>query len=144
MLKKGVHICGKKSRLKCSGEHNILDTYTVRESQHLPFSCPSHYLVAVLEMAVGFFRVYSTGKAVPMLNIPQMHIGSGGIHPHSLSLDTRWQWMVSLSRPLYPCKKSPWYLLSRVLGGPQSWSGCFGEQPCFLPLLGFESQTSSL
>jgi len=135
----------KKSRLKRSGEHNILETYTVRESQNLPFSCPSHYLVAVLEMAVGVFRVYSTGIAVPMLNIPKMHIGSGGIPPHSLlalTLDgSGWS---ALSRPLYPCKKSPWYLLSRVLGGPQSWSGCFGEQPRFLPLLGFESQTSSM
>jgi hypothetical protein len=30
-------------------------------------------------------------------------------------------------QPLYPCGKSPWYALYRRLGGPQSWSGRYGE-----------------
>jgi hypothetical protein len=29
--------------------------------------------------------------------------------------------------PLYPRRKSPWYPLDRRLGGPQSRSGCCGE-----------------
>jgi hypothetical protein len=29
---------------------------------------------------------------------------------------------------LYPQGKSPWYPLDRRPGGPQSWSGCGGEE----------------
>jgi hypothetical protein len=53
--------------------------------------------------------------------------GSGGIAPHILDLDTRWSWVVSFTfRQLYPQGESPWYLLDRRLGGPQSRSerGC--------------------
>jgi hypothetical protein len=32
------------------------------------------------------------------------------------------------TRPLYPQGKSPWYPLDRRLGGPQSRSGCGGEE----------------
>jgi hypothetical protein len=32
------------------------------------------------------------------------------------------------SRPLYYQKNSPWYPLARRLGGPQSLSGCGGEE----------------
>jgi hypothetical protein len=33
-----------------------------------------------------------------------------------------------MPRPLYPRGKSTWYPLDRRLGGPQSWSGRFGEE----------------
>jgi hypothetical protein len=37
--------------------------------------------------------------------------------------------------PLYSQGKSPWYPLDRRLGGPQSQSGCSGEEKNFQPLL---------
>jgi len=43
-----------------------------------------------------------------------------------------------MPRPLYPQGKSPWYPLHR-LGGPQSCSGCSGEEKNSQPLLGIES-----
>jgi hypothetical protein len=42
--------------------------------------------------------------------------------------------------PLYLWGKSPWYLLGRRLGGPQSQSECCGEKKEFLPLCGIEPQ----
>jgi hypothetical protein len=49
--------------------------------------------------------------------------GSGGVAPRILNLGTRWRWVVSFTpRPLYTQGKSPWYLLDRRLGGPQSRS----------------------
>jgi hypothetical protein len=55
--------------------------------------------------------------------------GSGGIAPRILDLGIRWRWVVSFThRPLYPQGKSRWYPLDRRLGGPQSRSGCGGEQ----------------
>jgi len=53
--------------------------------------------------------------------------GSGA--PHIPDLDTTWRWVVSFTlRPLYPQRYNPWYPLDRKLGGPQSWSGCSGEE----------------
>jgi hypothetical protein len=50
--------------------------------------------------------------------------GSGGIAPRIFYLSTRWRWVVSFTpRPLYYMGKSPWYLLDRRLGGPQSRYG---------------------
>jgi hypothetical protein len=47
--------------------------------------------------------------------------------------------MVSFTpRPLYSKQKSPWNPLYRMLGGPQSQSGCYGEEKHLLPLLGME------
>jgi hypothetical protein len=40
--------------------------------------------------------------------------------------------------PLYPQGKSPWCLLDRRLGGPQSQSGHGGEEKNSQPLLGLE------
>jgi hypothetical protein len=38
-----------------------------------------------------------------------------------------------MPRPLYPQGKSPWYPLDKRLGGPQSRSGCGGEEEnCFI------------
>jgi len=34
--------------------------------------------------------------------------------------------------------KSPWCPLDRSLGGPQSWSGCGGEEKNSQPLLGLK------
>jgi len=39
---------------------------------------------------------------------------------------------------LYPLGKSPWYPLDRRWGGPQSHSGCGGEEKNAQPLLGIE------
>jgi hypothetical protein len=35
---------------------------------------------------------------------------------------------MEVSGQLYPQGKSPWYSLDRKLSGPQSWSGCGGEE----------------
>jgi hypothetical protein len=40
--------------------------------------------------------------------------------------------------PLYPQGKGPWYPLDRRLGGPQSQSGCSGEEKNSQPLPGLE------
>jgi hypothetical protein len=40
---------------------------------------------------------------------------------------------------LYPQGKSPWYPLSKRLGGPQSQSGHGGEEKISQPVLGLES-----
>jgi hypothetical protein len=62
--------------------------------------------------------------------------GSGGIAPCILNLSTRWRSVVSfMPWPLYPQGKSPWYPLYRRLGGPQNWSGHFGEEKNSQPLL---------
>jgi hypothetical protein len=42
-------------------------------------------------------------------------------------------------QPLYSQGKSPWYLLDRRLGGPQSWSGRDGAEKNSQPLPGLES-----
>jgi hypothetical protein len=52
---------------------------------------------------------------------------------------SRWRCVVSFTpRPLYPQGKSPWYPLDRRMGGPQSRSGCNGEEKNFQPLPGLE------
>jgi len=49
--------------------------------------------------------------------------------PCILDLDTRRRWVVSfMPQLLYPWGKSPYYPLDRRLGGPQSQSGCDGEE----------------
>jgi hypothetical protein len=54
-------------------------------------------------------------------------------------LGTRWRWVVSFtSLPLYPQVKSLWYPSDRRLGGPQSRSGCGGEEKNSQPLPGQE------
>jgi len=40
---------------------------------------------------------------------------SGNTAPRILDLGTRWWWVVNFTpRPLYPQRKSPWYLLDGV------------------------------
>jgi hypothetical protein len=66
--------------------------------------------------------------------------GSGDITPCILDLSTRWRRVFSFTPlPLYPQGKSPWYPLDRRLGGPQSWSGCSGEEKNSQSLLGLDS-----
>jgi hypothetical protein len=61
-----------------------------------------------------------------------------------LDLGTRWRWVVSFTpQLLYPRGKRPRYALDRRLGGPESWSGRYGERKTF-PLFGFEPWLSSL
>jgi hypothetical protein len=82
------------------------------------------------------------GKVFPVLSwAPRREdvLGSGGIAPRILDLGTRWRWVASLtSRPLYPQGKSPWYPLDKRLGGPQSRSGCDGEEKNSQPPPGIE------
>jgi hypothetical protein len=66
--------------------------------------------------------------------------GSGGIAPCICDLSTRLRGVVSFTPQLfYPQGKSPWYPLDRRLGGPQSQSGCNGEEKNSQPLPGLES-----
>jgi hypothetical protein len=70
------------------------------------------------------------------------YCGSGGIAPRILDLGTRCRWVVSFTpRPLYLKGKSRWYPLNRRLGGPQSRSGCSGEEKNFQPLPGPRSSS---
>jgi hypothetical protein len=65
-----------------------------------------------------------------------------GTDPRILDLGTRWRWVVSFTpRPLYSHGKSPWYLLDRKLGGPQSRSGR-GQKKNLQPLPGLEPPSS--
>jgi len=43
-----------------------------------------------------------------------------------------------MPRPLYPQGKSTWYSLTRRLAGPQSCSGCGGEEKNSQPPPGIE------
>jgi hypothetical protein len=62
-------------------------------------------------------------------HVIKAYFRSGGKVPRILDLDTRWRWVVSFtSRSFYPQGKSPWYLLDRRLGGPQSRSRHGGEE----------------
>jgi len=55
-------------------------------------------------------------------------LGSGGIAPRILNLDTRWRRVVSFKpRSLYHPGKIPRYLLGRSLHGHQSWTERGGE-----------------
>jgi hypothetical protein len=57
------------------------------------------------------------------------YCGSGGMAQRILDLGTRWGWVVRfISRQFYLQRKSPSNSLDRRLGGPQSWSGCGGEE----------------
>jgi hypothetical protein len=70
--------------------------------------------------------------------------GSRGIAPWILDLGTRWRRVVSFTtQPLYSQGKSPWYPLDRRLGGPQSRSGCCGEEKNSQPPPGIEPRCSS-
>ena len=65
--------------------------------------------------------------------------GNGGIAPLIFNLGTRWMWVVSFRlRPLYSRVKSPWNPWNRRFTGPQSRSGCFGEEKETLSLPGIE------
>jgi hypothetical protein len=60
-------------------------------------------------------------------------LGSGGIVPRILDLDTRWR--CQLHNPAAsPPGKSPWYPLNRRLDGSQSRSGRSGEEKNSHPL----------
>jgi hypothetical protein len=62
------------------------------------------------------------------------------IQLHSFfDLGTRWRWVVSFTtRPLYSQGKNPRYKLDRRLAGPQSRSGCGGEEKNSQPPPGIE------
>jgi hypothetical protein len=65
--------------------------------------------------------------------------GSGGRGACILALNTRWRWVVSFTTwLLYPQGENPWYQLHKRLGGPQSQSGCSGEEKNSQPLLGLK------
>jgi hypothetical protein len=62
-------------------------------------------------------------------------LGSGGIAPHIHDLGTGRRWAVSFTPwTFYTQGKNPWYPLDRRLGGPQSQSGCGGEEKNSQPL----------
>jgi hypothetical protein len=64
---------------------------------------------------------------------------SRGAAPLIFNLGIRWRHVVSLTLLLlYSWGKNPQYPLNRKLGGPQTWSGHFGEEKSLLPLLGIE------
>jgi hypothetical protein len=70
-------------------------------------------------------------QVVPVLNWAPRHEGILGEWMYSsfFDLGTRCGWVVSFTpQLLYPQGKSPWYPLGRRLGGPQSCSGCSGEE----------------
>jgi len=53
----------------------------------------------------------------------------GGIAPRIFYFGTRWICLVSFTpQPIYPQRKSSWYLLDRRLGGLQSQAGRGGEE----------------
>jgi hypothetical protein len=72
-------------------------------------------------------------------------MGSRGIAPRFLTSALYiWRLVVSFTPwPLYPQGKSSRYSLNRTLGGPQSQSGCCGEEKNVLPLSGTEPWASS-
>lgn len=56
-------------------------------------------------------------------------LGSGSNATIFLNLGTRWRRQVSFTPwLLYPGVHKPWDPLGRRLGGPKTWTGCFGEK----------------
>jgi hypothetical protein len=65
---------------------------------------------------------------------------SGGIAPRTRDLGIRWgEWSVSRPGRFTPKGKSPFYPLTRRLGGPQNKSGRGGEERNSQPLPGVEA-----
>jgi hypothetical protein len=86
-------------------------------------------------------------KVVSVLNYfsttPRRRVRESRYISTNLDLGTKWRWVVSFThRPLYHRRKRPYYALDRRLGGPQSWSGCCGEE--LLSLSGIELWPSSM
>jgi hypothetical protein len=55
--------------------------------------------------------------------------GNGGVTPCIFNLGIRYRWVVNfMPQLLYSQDRSPWYLLYRRLGGPQSWSEPSGKE----------------
>jgi len=76
---------------------------------------------------------------LPKHHAMKTYWGSWGIAPHILDLGIRWRWVVSFTpRSFYSQGKSPWYPLDRRLGGPESCSGCSGEETNSQPPPGIE------
>jgi hypothetical protein len=72
-------------------------------------------------------------------------LGSGGIAPLVLNLDTKWMWVVSFTaRQIHPRGKNPWNPLDGRLGGTQNRPRRGGEEKEYLALPGIEVRSSSL
>jgi hypothetical protein len=57
---------------------------------------------------------------------PEGTKGASGMVPLGFNLCIGWKWVIKYRlRPLYSRLKSPWYIWSRTLGGPQSRSWWF-------------------
>jgi hypothetical protein len=91
---------------------------------------------------IGYTRtnscMYINCKFFPVLNplstMPWRHIGKWRYSSTILGLTSRWRWVVGfMFQLLYPWGKSPWYSLNRMLGEPQSRSGCYGEEKNLVP-----------
>ena len=68
------------------------------------------------------------------------YTGSRGTAPLILNLGTKWRCVVNIKfRRVIPGKE-PRYPMKRGLGGPQSWSGRFGEEENLSPLPELEPQ----
>ena len=68
---------------------------------------------------------------------------SRSITPLILDFGTRRRWLVNLMPQPHYLWKEPQYPLNSKLGGPQNWSGSFGEETHILPLLGFKLDVSA-
>jgi hypothetical protein len=81
------------------------------------------------------YNIKGKGRTVCMLNelstMPWGRMEEWKYSSTILDLDTRWRWGDSFApQPLYPWGESPQYPLNRRLGGPQSWSRCYGGGLC--------------
>jgi hypothetical protein len=67
--------------------------------------------------------------------MPWRHMGEWRYISTILDPSTRRRWVVSFTHwLLYPWGSSPQYPLDRRLGGPQSWSGFYGEEKNLAPV----------
>jgi hypothetical protein len=89
-----------------------------------------------LQRRVKFSHNGVKRKVVPVLKLIKHHAWRyGGVEVNSISdLGARWRWVVSFTcQPLYPREKRTQCPLDNRLGGPQGWSGRYGEETFPLP-----------
>jgi hypothetical protein len=74
--------------------------------------------------------------------LPRIHMKEWKLHSFWAAALDEGEWSASHCG-CFTTMKEPWYSLNRQLGGPQSWSACFGEEKNLLPLMGSDHKLLS-
>jgi hypothetical protein len=138
------------SLYSCSGRvppaRSTANSHFCMFDEHVTFSKLQYHVQTC------FFSSLCLTKHAPLRRIQYLlshhamktYWGNGGTPPRINSVGTRLGWVVSfMHRSLYLEGKSSLYPLNRRLGGPQSQSGCGGEEKNSSPLPGIKPRSYS-